>query len=151
MGRNAAGVKGIHLGAGDRVIGLLRVEPEDDRDLLSLTSCGYGKRTQLSEYLVQLGDGQKRIQRRGGKGRRDMAVNDRNGVIVTLLGTRNDDDLMLISTRGMLVRINAGTIRRTGRGSQGVRVIKIDAPDVLASVARIADDEDAEENDASSE
>ena len=151
MGRNAAGVKGIHLGAGDRVIGLLRVEPEDDRDLLSLTSCGYGKRTQLSEYLVQLGDGQKRIQRRGGKGRRDMAVNDRNGVIVALLGTRDDDDLMLISTRGMLVRINAGTIRRTGRGSQGVRVIKIDAPDVLASVARIADDEDAEENDASSE
>lgn len=140
MGRNAAGVKGIVLAPDNHVIGLLRVTPEDGRDLLTLTSHGFGKRTRLTEYLVQRDDGQTRPQGRGGKGRRDVALTARNGKVVALLGTQDDDDLMLISTRGMVVRINAGSIRRTARGSQGVRVIKIDQPDVLASVARIADE-----------
>ena len=141
MGRNAAGVKGIGLGADDQVIGLVRTTDDDPRDLLTVTANGYGKRTRLIEYLIQRDDGTTHPQGRGGKGRRDIVVNQRNGPVVALLATQDDDDLMMISTRGMIVRINAGTIRQTGRAAQGVRVINVSQEDALASVARVADEE----------
>ncbi len=149
MGRNASGVKGIELAEGDRVVGLVRCEANDQRDLLTVTANGYGKRTPLHEYLVKMEDGSMRVQSRGGKGRRDIATSERNGPAVGLLAVSPEDDLMLITTRGMIVRINAGTIRQTGRAAQGVRVINLLDGDTLASVARIAEngnDENGNDN-----
>ncbi len=140
MGRNASGVRGIDLSEGDAVIGLVRCLADDKRDLLSVTENGYGKRTPLSEYLVQQEDGSTRTQSRGGKGRKDIATNDRNGDVVGLLSVIEKDDVMLISTGGKIVRINAAEIRQTGRGAQGVRVIKMEEGDKLAAVARVADE-----------
>ncbi len=144
MGRNASGVKGIALGSGDKVVGLVALAADDQRQLLTVTSLGYGKRTGLDEYLVKSEDGSTRTQGRGGKGRRDIACGARNGFVVGLVAVQDGDDLMLISTRGMIVRIQAGTVRVTGRATMGVRVIKVSGDDNLAAVARIADDNGGE-------
>lgn len=145
MGRNASGVKGIDLGCDDEVVGLIRVLKEDQHHLLTVTSNGYGKQTELTEYLVHSEDGSTRAQNRGGKGRRDIITNERNGMVVSLLAVQPSDDLMLISTGGMIVRITADSIRKTGRATQGVRVINLAGDDTLTGVARIAE----EENDQS--
>ena len=139
MGRAAAGVKGIDLGANDTVVGLIHAAADDTRDLLTVTANGFGKRTALSAYLVRSEDGSTRPQSRGGKGRRDIAVNDRNGPVIGLIATRPGDDLMLISTRGMVVRIDATTVRQTARAAQGVRVINLVESDSLAGLAGIAE------------
>jgi DNA gyrase subunit A len=145
MGRNASGVKGIALGKDDRVVGLVRCVQSDTHDLLTVTTNGYGKRTPLEEYLVRSEDGSTRTQGRGGKGRRDIATTKRNGEVVKLLAVNPGDDLMLISSGGMIVRISAGTIRQTGRGTQGVRVINLVKDDALADIARVAEESDEEE------
>jgi len=140
MGRNASGVKGIGLSANACVVGLVSIEANDPRHLLTVTSKGFGKRTMLSEYLVRSEDGSTRTQGRGGKGRRDIVTNKRNGEVMGLITTASHDDLMLISSRGMIVRIEGDSVRQTGRGAQGVRVINLSEDDTLAAVARIADD-----------
>ncbi|MEM6459926.1 MAG: DNA gyrase C-terminal beta-propeller domain-containing protein, partial [Planctomycetota bacterium] len=140
MGRNAAGVKGIGLADGDRVVGVIRVAPEmNDQDLLTVTANGYGKRTPLVEYLVQSEDGETRPQGRGGKGRRDIQTTARNGRVVALRRVLPSDDLMLITSNGMIVRINAGSVRQTKRASTGVRVIRLADQDQLVGVARVRD------------
>jgi DNA gyrase subunit A len=151
MGRNAAGVKGIKLVEGDYVVGLVRCDSDADHDLLTVTENGYGKRTALDEYLVKSEDGSTRPQGRGGKGRRDIATSARNGKVVSMLRIRSEDDLMMISSSGMIVRINAGTINRIGRNTQGVRVINLKAEDSLASIARVPDDGSGTESDAESD
>ncbi len=140
MGRSASGVKGIDLGAGDTVVGLVCCDKDDAHDLLTVTANGYGKRTPLAEYLVQMDNGQTRVQSRGGKGRRDIATTQRNGEVIAVLPIQPEDDLLLITTGGKIVRINAGTIRKTGRGAQGVRVVNLVEGDSLTSVARVTDD-----------
>ena len=151
MGRNASGVKGIALASGDYVVGLVRVAQDDEHDLLTVTANGYGKRTAITEYLVHSEDGSTRAQNRGGKGRRDIVTNERNGNVVGLLAVKPEDDLMLISTGGMIVRINADTVRQTGRAAQGVHVINLVEGDTLTSVARIAEDENGDTDDQTSE
>ncbi len=144
MGRNASGVKGIDLKDDDKVVGLVRVQPDDKRDLLTVTANGYGKRTPLDEYLVHSEDGSRRCQNRGGKGRRDIVANKRNGDVVGLLAIEASNGLMLISSGGMIVRIHVGDVRQTGRGTQGVRVINLQKEDSLSSIARVMEDEAAE-------
>jgi len=141
MGRAATGVKGIDLADSDRVIGLCRVTADDARDLLTVTANGYGKRTPLREYLVQQEDGTTRLQSRGGKGRRDIHTGSRNGPVVALRAVEPHDDLVLISAGGMIMRIDADSVRQTGRGAQGVRMMNLIPGDTLAAVAPIAEDE----------
>ncbi|MEM1107178.1 MAG: DNA gyrase subunit A [Planctomycetota bacterium] len=144
MGRNASGVKGIDLSGEDKVVGVIRCAPENNAaDLLTVTENGYGKRTPLVEYLVQSEDGSTRPQGRGGKGRRDIQTTARNGNVVALRRITPEDDLMLITVNGMIVRISAETIRQTKRASAGVRVITLSADDKLVGVARVKDEEDA--------
>ena len=119
MGRNASGVKGIDLSKGDRVVAMTRCTAEDVRDLLTVTENGYGKRTPLNEYLVRSEDGSTRPQGRGGKGRRDIVTNGRNGNVVTVRSIEPGDDLILISVSGMIVRINAETVRQDRPGCSG--------------------------------
>ena len=140
MGRAASGVKGIELAGDDRVVGLVHCLARDPADLLTVTTNGYGKRTALDDYLVRSEDGAVRAQNRGGKGRRDIATSNRNGLAITLLRVHDDDDLMLITTGGMIMRIKAKTVRQTGRATQGVRVVNLAKGDTMAAVARIAEE-----------
>ncbi|MFW5681829.1 MAG: DNA gyrase subunit A [Phycisphaeraceae bacterium] len=159
MGRSAAGVKGIDLRDGDEVVGLIKVPCESGDDgeptckegqLLTITERGYGKRTDTTEYLVQSEDGTTRLQSRGGKGRRDIAVTQRNGDVVGLLNVTPGDSLMLITFAGMIVRIQADTVRQTGRATQGVKLIDLKKSDRLVAMARVQEDE-SDEGEASSE
>jgi DNA gyrase subunit A len=139
-GRSSTGVIGIRLAPDDEVVGLVCMAADDQRYLLTVTTKGYGKLTPLSEYLVQSESGATRVQSRGGKGRRDIITAGRNGPVVSLLAVDPEDDLMLISVGGLIVRITAGSVRRTARGTLGVRVIKLSSSDQLADVAQIAED-----------
>ncbi|MBI1375217.1 MAG: DNA gyrase subunit A [Phycisphaera sp.] len=149
MGRSAAGVKGINLGKGDIVVAM--VKAEDDRELLTVCENGYGKRTPMAEYLVQPEEGEPYPQRRGGKGRVDIKVTARNGPVVSALSVTPDDEMMLITEKGMIVRSAVGEVRQTGRGAQGVRVINLKKEDRLVAVARIAESLDNESPDEPAE
>lgn len=158
MGRSAAGVKGVNLKKGDRVIDMARIfmtEPDetgaqqtidDDLDLLTVTENGYGKRTHVDEYLVQSerpdGGTELRPQSRGGKGRIDIRTTGRNGPVVAVKAVRSGEGLMLMTQQGQMVRIRVDSISRIGRATQGVRVINLRDGDRLVAVARIPESED---------
>ncbi|MBT5409606.1 MAG: DNA gyrase subunit A, partial [Phycisphaerae bacterium] len=135
MGRTAAGVKGINLAEGDRVVGA--VLAEDDADLMTMTENGYGKRTPMLDYLVRSEDGTTRAQSRGGKGRRDIKTGDRNGLVADIRAVRDSDSLMFITANGMLVRISANDIRTIGRNTKGVRVVNLKDGDRLIAAAKV--------------
>ena len=164
MGRTAAGVKGVDLASGADVVGVVRVpmdvDPDDasithtdrdaiDRGLSLLTICanGYGKRTAVDEYRVQPESGPMRSQSRGGKGRADIKTSARNGPSVVAIGVNDDDDVVVISRGGQLVRLAADSISRIGRGTQGVRVVGLKDGDQVVSAARV-EESDAEEDEA---
>ena len=136
MGRSAAGVKGIDLRGDDEVVGLICVD--DGEDLLTVTENGYGKRTRLTEYLVQSEDG-ARAQGRGGKGRIDIRTTARNGPVVTVRAVRGSDSIMLITEKGMIVRMSADSISQIGRATQGVRLANLKAGDKLIAAARVVE------------
>jgi DNA gyrase subunit A len=131
MGRGAKGVKGMSLGKKDLVIAMQVVKA--DQTVLTVTGQGFGKRTQFKEY---------RLQSRGGKGIINIKVTGKNGEAVGLKTVSDKDELMLISEKGMIVRSPVKDIRTTGRSTQGVRLIKLDAGDVLSSVAKIVPEEE---------
>jgi len=148
MGRAAAGVKGIELAEGDEVIGVVRVAMKNDAEgdavtvdpsmsLLTITNKGFGKRTAIDEYRVQPENGKPRSQSRGGKGRVDINLTDKNGHSVAALGVGAGMDLVVITKGGQLVRMPADDIRECGRGSQGVRVARLDEGDEVVSAAAI--------------
>jgi len=137
MGRSASGVRGINLELGDHVIGLIIAD--DSCDLLTVTEFGYGKRTAMTEYLVQSDDGSTRVQSRGGKGRRDIRVSKRNGRSVAILAVREVDSVLLVTECAMMVRIAAASIGRIGRNTQGVRVTNLKDGDRLIAVAKVVD------------
>jgi len=160
MGRNAAGVKGIALGDEDIVVGMVKIEmaseeedaqaTEPELDLLTVTEHGYGKRTSLQEYLVSSeGEGgavTHRAQGRGGKGRIDIRTTKRNGPVVSVQAVSEDLSLIFITEGGILVRVPAGQISRSGRATQGVRVVNIKDDDRLVASAVAPPDEDEEDD-----
>jgi DNA gyrase subunit A len=152
MGRSAAGVKGIELEEGDEVIGMVRVPMVKDADgdpvtadpslcLLTITEHGYGKRTLIDEYRVQPEVGKARSQSRGGKGRADIKVVDKNGKSVAALAARAKDDVVVITKGGQLVRTATDSIRECGRGSQGVRVVSLHEGDAVIAAAIVPESE----------
>jgi DNA gyrase subunit A len=134
MGRSAYGVKGVELEEGDQVVGALVVGGQGT--LLTVTENGYGKRTDLGEY---------RVQSRGGKGLIDIKTTPRNGRVVGVTLLRADEGVMLITEKGMIIRLNTKEISTIGRNTQGVRLIQLDEGDHLVSIARLAEREDEEE------
>ncbi|MCM8765606.1 MAG: DNA gyrase subunit A [Candidatus Omnitrophica bacterium] len=134
MGRGARGVRGIKLGKNDKVIGMEVVKK--DATILTVTSLGFGKRTPVEEY---------RSQSRGGKGIINMKVTKKNGEVVGLKTVSDKDELMIISSCGMLVRCTVKDIRVTGRVAQGVRLIRLEAKDKVSGVASLI--EEAEESE----
>lgn len=133
MGRSAKGVKGVTLGKKDEVIGMEIVRPE--ATVLTVTSLGFGKRTQFKEY---------RTQSRGGKGIINIRVTKKNGEAIGLKTVSDKDEIMLITERGVIVRCPVKDIRTTGRAAQGVRIIKLDAKDKVASAASVVAEEEQE-------
>lgn len=131
MGRSAKGVRGIKLkNAGDEVVDMVIVS--DAQTLLTICENGYGKRTAVSEY---------RIQGRGGSGMIDIRTSERNGKVVNLLAVTDDDEVMMVTRQGQIVRTPAKGISVIGRATQGVRCIKLDEGDELVGCARVPNEE----------
>jgi DNA gyrase subunit A len=126
MGRAASGVKGISVAEDDHVIDMDVVR--DNHDVLIVTAKGYGKRTPASEY---------RLQSRGGKGIKTLNVTEKNGPVVALKIVTDEEDLMIITESGTLIRISVAGISRMGRNTQGVKLIHIREDDSVASVTRV--------------
>ncbi|HUZ03555.1 MAG TPA: DNA gyrase subunit A [Thermomicrobiaceae bacterium] len=133
MGRQAAGVIGIRMEAGDRVIGAEVVQP--DANLLIVSRNGYGKRTPLAEF---------RVQGRGGGGVTAIRTSDRNGPVAAARVVNPTDTIMLVSTRGMVIRIPSGQISCIGRTTQGVSIMRLQEGDQVASLTVIRTEEDEE-------
>ncbi|WP_340031563.1 DNA gyrase subunit A [Paenibacillus sp. FSL K6-1122] len=134
MGRSATGVKGITLDEQDAVIGMDVVDKE--LDVLIVTAKGYGKRTPVSDY---------RMQTRGGKGIKTINVTEKNGSVVSLKMVKTEEDLMIITSSGTLIRMSMEGISTMGRYTQGVKLIHIRDEDSVATVSRI--DKNEEEPD----
>ena len=131
MGRTAYGVKGITLRDGDEVVAMEVVRPGST--LLTVTEHGYGKRTELDEY---------RVQSRGGVGIINIQTTERNGRVVGMASVHDEDEFMLITQQGKILRTVARDIRTIGRATQGVRLIEIDADDRVVALARLAEKDD---------
>jgi len=133
MGRAAGGVRGIELREGDEVVAMEVLVPGGT--ILTVTEQGYGKRTELDEY---------RLQSRGGIGIINIQTSDRNGKVVGVTQVSNEDELMLITQQGKILRMASNTIRSIGRATQGVRLIDIEGEDRAVSIARLAEKDDEE-------
>ncbi len=131
MGRNARGVRGIDLGDGDHVAGMVSTDDEDDRSLLTVTRNGYGKRTLLSEY---------RPQSRYGMGLIDIKTNDRNGLVATVKAVEETDHIVVMSEQGQIMRCPVSEISTQGRNTMGVTVMKTDEGDQVATVTVVPGD-----------
>jgi DNA gyrase subunit A len=128
MGRTAGGVRGIELRDDDEVVAMEVLEAGGT--ILSVTEQGYGKRTGLDEY---------RVQSRGGVGIINIQTSDRNGKVVGIAQVHDDDELMLITQQGKILRMASTSIRTIGRATQGVRLIDIEGEDRAVSIARLAE------------
>jgi len=131
MGRTATGVRGIRLRSGDSVVGMAVARRK--ADVLVATQGGAGKRTELDEY---------RLQSRGGIGVKTLNVTRKNGPLVSMRMVDERDDLLIITTGGQMIRQKVSAIRRIGRSTQGVRLIRLDEGDKVASVARVVKEEE---------
>ena len=135
MGRGAYGVRGISLRDDDEVVAMEVVQPGGT--VLTVAQNGYGKRTDLEEY---------RLQSRGGVGIINIQTSDRNGKVAGIAYVTEDDEVMLITQQGMVLRTRAGDIRAIGRATQGVRLIEMEDGDAVVAVAKLAERDDDVEN-----
>ena len=134
VGRTAAGVRGIRLLGDDRVVGMALVRP--DAFLVSVCERGYGKRTAFDQY---------QLHRRGGQGVVDIKTTDRNGCVVAMREVAEDEQLILITERGMTVRIPANSVSCVGRRTAGVKLIAVEEDDRVSGVAMVLAEEEGEE------
>ncbi len=131
MGRTAYGVRGIQLREGDAVVAMEVVRPGGT--LLTVTEKGYAKRTDLDEY---------RVQSRGGVGIKNLEVTEKNGPVVGIAQVHDNEELLVITQQGKILRTPANAIRAIGRATQGVRVMDLDGEDTVVSVALVEKDEE---------
>ena len=143
MGRDAAGVRGITLTNGDFVVGAEKAEA--GKTLLTVTENGFGKRTELSEYLRTGPDGEKTAQSRGGKGLKNYNITPKTGFVAGCRVVGDNDDVMLIETGGVIIRIPAGSINVYKRDVQGVIVMRIEEGSQVVALERVENLAEAEE------
>ncbi len=151
MGRNTSGVKGINLQVNDELVGMVTADP--GAALLTACEHGYGKRTPFGfgGSAPESGDEDSvsgmryRLQRRGGKGLRDIKTTARNGRVVGIVRVYTDDEILMMTARGKLQRVAVDEIREIGRNTQGVRIMTLDADDSLAAVVRVPKEENGDE------
>lgn len=132
MGRTATGVRGVKLGKGDSVVGLLVIKRQGV-SILVVTENGFGKRSDINDY---------RITNRGGKGVITVKTTDKVGKMIAMMEVTDKDELVIISTKGMVIRQSVKDIRVMGRNTQGVRVIRLNEGDSIADIARVISEED---------
>jgi DNA gyrase subunit A len=137
MGRATTGVKGIELEADDHVIGMVVVRR--DCTILVVSESGFGKRSEIGEY---------RVQKRGGKGIITFKATEKTGRMVALKEVIPEDELMMITKKGVIIRVPVAGIRVIGRNTQGVKVMNLDAGDLIVDVARVVKEEGAEDLEA---
>ena len=142
MGRDAGGVRGISLNEGDYVVGAEKAE--EGKTLLTVTENGYGKRTNLPEYLRTGPDGEKIPQSRGGKGLKNYNITPKTGLIAGCRVVGEQDDVMLIENGGVIIRIPASSINVYKRDVQGVIVMRIDEGNKVVSIERVEQEESEE-------
>ncbi len=136
MGRTATGVRGVRLGKGDKAVGLLVIR-SDKATVLVVTEKGFGKRSDIEDY---------RITKRGGKGVITVKTTDKVGKLIALMEVVDRDELVIISTQGMVIRQSVKDLRVMGRNTQGVRVIRLNEHDSIADIARVVPEDDEEIN-----
>jgi DNA gyrase subunit A len=134
MGRTATGVRGINLGKNDEVIGAIVVR--NATSLLVVTEKGFGKRSEIEDY---------RLTKRGGKGVITVKTSDKTGLLMAMKEVNDSDELVIITTGGMVIRQNLKEIRVMGRNTQGVRLIRLNDDDAIADIARVIPEEEGEE------
>jgi len=139
MGRTAAGVRGIDVEEGDQVIAAETIK--EGVTVLTVTERGYGKRTPLEEY---------RLQGRAGKGIIDIKTAGRNGSVVGMLQVREGDDILVVTTKGKMIRVHADEVTSQGRNTMGVRIIDLDSDDHVGNLARVEAEQPSPEAPASS-
>ena len=142
MGRNARGVRGIDLQDDDKVAAMVAMDDSDDRALFTVTRNGYGKRTLLGEY---------RAQSRYGMGLIDIKTNERNGPVASAKAVTEDDQLVIMSERGQIMRIRAGEVSQVGRNTMGVTIMELEGDDQVASVTVVPAEAGSDEGDAEEE
>ncbi len=129
MGRNATGVRGVTLGhEKDEVIGMVCVNSPENETILVVSENGYGKRTDLEDY---------RVTNRGGKGVKTLNITDKTGDLIAIKSVTEKDELMIINKSGVIIRMSVSDLRVMGRATQGVRLIRLDENDQIASVAQV--------------
>ncbi|NNF22189.1 MAG: DNA gyrase subunit A, partial [Saprospiraceae bacterium] len=131
MGRTAAGVRGmkIDLKGGDEIIGMIIDDPLDQsKTILVVSERGYGKRSEIEDY---------RVINRGGKGMKNMQLTEKTGQVVSIKSVSEEDNLMITTKNGIVIRMNVNDIRVMGRATQGVKVIRLDDNDSIADIAVI--------------
>ena len=134
MGRSATGVRGVNLREGDKVVGASVVTDQDE--VLIITEKGYGKRTIASEYPTK---------GRGGKGIKTANITEKNGPLAGLLTVKGDEDLMIITDTGVMIRTGVANISQTGRSTQGVKVMRLDQDAKIVTFTTVQPDEKDEE------
>jgi DNA gyrase subunit A len=135
IGRTASGVRGISLEEKDEVVGMICVENESE-DVMVVSANGYGKRSSIEDY---------RVTNRGGKGVKTINVTEKTGELVAIKSVTDNDDLMIITTNGMTIRMAVNSVRIMGRTAQGVRLINLRDNDTIASIARVSKSEEDSE------
>ncbi len=138
MGRSAKGVHGINLDKGDYVVGMLVFAPDVDKTgakLLTVCELGYAKRSDFADY---------RTQSRAGKGIINVKLTDKNGPVVGVMTTNDDDEIMAVTKQGMVVRSSPSEIRETGRSAIGVKLIALTKGDAVSSIAHVVGKEEEE-------
>lgn len=129
MGRNATGVRGVTLGhEKDEVVGMVCVNNPENETILVVSENGYGKRTDLEDY---------RVTNRGGKGVKTLNITEKTGDLIAIKSVTEKDELMIINKSGVIIRMSVSDLRVMGRATQGVRLIRLDENDQIASVAQI--------------
>ena len=134
MGRSATGVRGVNLREGDKFVGASVVTDQDE--VWIITEKGYGKRTMASEYPTK---------GRGGKGIKTANITEKNGPLAGLLTVKGDEDLMIITDTGVMIRTNVGNISQTGRSTQGVKVMRLDQDAKIVTFTTVQPDDKDEE------
>ena len=140
MGRNSRGVRGVSLQGDDVVVGMVVVQAEEV--LLTVCAHGYGKRTPVSDY---------RLTNRGGKGVINIKTTDRNGPVVSVMPVKDDDDVVIVTQNGILIRQEVEGVSVIGRNTQGVRLINLDEGDQVIGVALVVNQDEAEKDQADDE
>lgn len=138
MGRNTSGVKGMNLSKDGEIVDMVVIRNAHEATVLAMSENGYGKRSLVDDY---------REQSRGGKGVITLKITPKTGNLIALKEVTDQDDLMIITERGKVIRMNCGGIRTMGRNTQGVRIMRLDSDGAIAAVTRVVNEEEGDEED----